>query len=77
MSTVRIGNRPRFFTDHDDDSIGQFADADSGPVTRSQFRRKGAVTGQGQQTAGSHDAVIADNDGAIVERRIGNENIAQ
>ena len=31
----------------------------------------------GQQTAGSHDAVLADDDGPVMERGIGDEYISQ
>ena len=77
MTAIGIGNGTRFFADDDDDGIGQFADADGRPVARPQFRRQGPVRRQRQQTAGSHDAVLAYDDGPVMERGIGDEYISQ
>ena len=77
VAAVGIRNGSRFFTDDDDDGIGQLADADSRPVPRPQFRRQGPIGGQRKEAAGCHNTVFTDNDGPVVKGRIGNKNIAQ
>ena len=52
VAAVGIRNGSRFFTDDDDDGIGQLADADSRPVPRPQFRRQGPIGGQRKEAAG-------------------------
>ena len=55
MAAVSIRNGSRFFTDDDDDGIGQFTDADSRPVASPQFRRQGPIGGQRKEASGCHN----------------------
>ena len=77
MAAVSIGNRSRFFTDDDHDTVRLFRHADSRAMACPQFRGEAPVTGKRQKAACRHDAVVADNDGAVMERCIYDKNISK
>lgn len=62
------GDGASFFGDDDDDGVGRFAQTDGGAVARAELLVDVVVSGEGEEAAGGIDALMTDDDGAIVRR---------
>ena len=56
----------RFFRNDDDDGVGRFAQAASGAVTRPELSIHFIVRREWQEAAGGIDALMSNDDGAVV-----------
>ena len=73
----RHRDRARLLGDDDDDGIGDLADADARAMARAEVAADIVVLRQRQDAARRRNAVIADDDRAVMERRLGEKQVAQ
>lgn len=63
------------FRDDDCDGIGCLSDAEGGTVAQSEGAGNGIVVADGKNTSGSRDAVVGNDCGPVVERRVFEEDV--
>ena len=77
MSIFSNRNCAGFFTDHHNQGITLFRQADGSPVPGAKLRGQTPVFRQRQQTACGNQTVAADNAGPVMQRRIDDKHIQQ
>ena len=55
---------------HHGDGVGQDGDADGGAVAQSEVGRDVLTVGDGQDSTGRHQTVVADDQGSVVQRTV-------
>ena len=71
------GDRPVFLRNDHDDGIGNLTRANACAVARAEVARQVRIVAQRHDAAGCSHTAAADNDRAVVQRRVFKEEIAQ
>ena len=77
METAVVSHRniAAFFRHHDSESVGSLRHTECAAVAQSEVARERSIVRHRENTSGSANAVVGNNHGAIMERRVFEKNI--